>query len=185
MGVNEGDGMGRAFVSLRTSDMIRVEVGELEKAAVAVFWHAREKAPGAVLTDEFQALRIEQGHGGGGGLATTLLQYLDDILRWSGVGVQAATNETRKEEGSGEGSGHSTPPTLPGWSTRPSPVPVGLINCSGRPEWPQSAREWRAGLGGSAAVIWWLSAVRRRCREQSKETVAKVEKETGKRRHMV
>ena len=105
VGVSEGGGGGRAFVSLRASDIVQAEVGESEKAVVAAFRHARDNAPGVVFIDEFQALFTERGRGGGGRLATTLLQCMDDISRWRDADVQATTSGTGKERGSAGGDG--------------------------------------------------------------------------------
>mmetsp|Transcript_9570 Transcript_9570/g.17281 ORF Transcript_9570/g.17281 Transcript_9570/m.17281 type:complete len:232 (-) Transcript_9570:50-745(-) len=79
---------GGAFVALKASDIVRPEVGNSEKLIVSVFEMARLNAPSVIFIDEFQALFGDREGGGFvvGQLASTLLQCMDDITRWSEAG---------------------------------------------------------------------------------------------------
>ncbi|KAL7550996.1 hypothetical protein ACHAWF_017414 [Thalassiosira exigua] len=85
-----GVGVGKAggtFIALKASDVVRPEIGNSEKMIVASFETARLNAPCLIFIDEFQALFGDR-EGGGimlGQLASTLLQCMDDITRWSGT----------------------------------------------------------------------------------------------------
>ena len=81
-------GGGGFFISLSASDIVRSEVGKSEKLVSSAFKSARENAPAVIFIDEFQALFTSRdGTSGGGGkssgrLASTLLQCMDDIVKW-------------------------------------------------------------------------------------------------------
>lgn len=81
-------GGGGFFISLSASDIIRSEVGRSEKLVSSAFKTARENSPAVIFIDEFQALFTSRdGTSGGGGkgsgrLASTLLQCMDDIVKW-------------------------------------------------------------------------------------------------------
>lgn len=76
---------GGTFISLGSSDLVRAEIGTSEKLLVSTFDFADKNAPSVIFLDEFQALFTERSRGGSGKLATTLLQCMDDIKRWSSV----------------------------------------------------------------------------------------------------
>ena len=82
---NDNKSIGGAFISLRASDIVRPEVGNSEKLIVSAFESARVNAPSVVFIDEFQALFGDRDSSGAvvGQLASTLLQCMDDITRWS------------------------------------------------------------------------------------------------------
>ena len=77
--------LGGTFISLGSSDLVRAEIGTSEKLLVSAFDFADKNAPSVVFLDEFQALFTERSRGGSSKLASTLLQCLDDIKRWSQI----------------------------------------------------------------------------------------------------
>ena len=74
-----------SFISLKASDIVRPEVGNSEKLIVSAFSVARSNAPSVVFIDEFQALFGDRGGSSIvlGQLASTLLQCMDDVAKWS------------------------------------------------------------------------------------------------------
>lgn len=74
-----------SFISLKASDIVRPEVGNSEKLIVSAFAVARSNAPSVVFIDEFQALFGDRGGRSVvlGQLASTLLQCMDDVAKWS------------------------------------------------------------------------------------------------------
>jgi SpoVK/Ycf46/Vps4 family AAA+-type ATPase len=86
--------LGGAFISLRSSDIVRAEIGTSEKMVVSAFELARKNAPSVVFIDEFQALFTERSSGGSSKLASTLLQCMDDIKRWRDVDNNAKEGNT-------------------------------------------------------------------------------------------
>ncbi len=74
-----------SFISLKASDIVRPEVGNSEKLIVSAFAIARSNAPSVVFIDEFQALFGDRGGSSVvlGQLASTLLQCMDDVAKWS------------------------------------------------------------------------------------------------------
>ncbi|KAL7440789.1 hypothetical protein ACHAXM_007472 [Skeletonema potamos] len=74
-----------SFISLKASDIVRPEVGNSEKLIVSAFEVARSNAPSVVFIDEFQALFGDRGGSSVvlGQLASTLLQCMDDVAKWS------------------------------------------------------------------------------------------------------
>jgi len=74
-----------SFISLKASDIVRPEVGNSEKLIVSAFAVARSNAPSVVFIDEFQALFGDRGGSSVvlGQLASTLLQCMDDVAKWS------------------------------------------------------------------------------------------------------
>ena len=75
------------FLSLKASDIVRPEVGNSEKLIVSAFTLARSNAPSVVFIDEFQALFGDREGSGivSGQLASTLLQCMDDVQKWSEI----------------------------------------------------------------------------------------------------
>jgi SpoVK/Ycf46/Vps4 family AAA+-type ATPase len=96
-------GGGGYFISLSASDIVRSEVGKSEKLVSSAFKTARENAPSVIFIDEFQALFTSRdGTLGGGGkgssrLASTLLQCMDDIVKWQEAD-SSVLNRNRKTE---------------------------------------------------------------------------------------
>eukprot|EP00581_Thalassiosira_minuscula_P001041 CAMPEP_0183748186 /NCGR_PEP_ID=MMETSP0737-20130205/67640_1 /TAXON_ID=385413 /ORGANISM="Thalassiosira miniscula, Strain CCMP1093" /LENGTH=970 /DNA_ID=CAMNT_0025983905 /DNA_START=20 /DNA_END=2932 /DNA_ORIENTATION=- len=92
----KGRNAGGAFVALKASDVVRPEVGNSEKLIVSAFETARLNAPSLIFIDEFQALFGEREGGGFilGQLASTLLQCMDDITRWSVAGPSVDDGKT-------------------------------------------------------------------------------------------
>jgi SpoVK/Ycf46/Vps4 family AAA+-type ATPase len=90
--------LGGAFVSLRSSDIVRAEIGTSEKMVVSAFELARKNAPSVIFIDEFQALFTERSSGGSGRLASTLLQCMDDIKRWRDLDNSVSTGGRGSEE---------------------------------------------------------------------------------------
>ena len=86
-GIEVGSPSG-AFVTLKASDIVRPEVGNSEKLIVSAFETARLNAPSVIFIDEFQALFGDRDGGSVvlAQLASTLLQCMDDITRWSSAG---------------------------------------------------------------------------------------------------
>ncbi|KAL7539811.1 hypothetical protein ACHAXR_009635 [Thalassiosira sp. AJA248-18] len=78
---------GGSFVALKASDIVRPEVGNSEKLIVSAFETARLNAPSVIFIDEFQALFGDREGGSFilGQMASTLLQCMDDITRWSEI----------------------------------------------------------------------------------------------------
>jgi SpoVK/Ycf46/Vps4 family AAA+-type ATPase len=74
--------IGGAFISLKSSDIVRAEVGESEKLVVQAFHTARTNSPAVIFIDEFQALFTERSSGSSSRLTTTLLQCMDDLQRF-------------------------------------------------------------------------------------------------------
>ena len=74
-----------SFISLKASDIVRPEVGNSEKLIVSAFAVARSNFPSVVFIDEFQALFGDRGGSSVvlGQLASTLLQCMDDVSKWS------------------------------------------------------------------------------------------------------
>jgi SpoVK/Ycf46/Vps4 family AAA+-type ATPase len=87
-GVNVGS-IGGTFISLQAGDLVRSEVGHSEKLLVSSFDTARSNAPSVVFIDEFQALFAERSMSGGGKLASSLLQCMDDINKWKDADAKA------------------------------------------------------------------------------------------------
>jgi SpoVK/Ycf46/Vps4 family AAA+-type ATPase len=83
--------LGGAFISLRSSDIVRAEVGTSEKMVASAFELARKNAPSVIFIDEFQALFTERSSGGSAKLASTLLQCMDDVKRWRDVSSSAGS----------------------------------------------------------------------------------------------
>lgn len=81
---NDSDNSG-SFISLNASNVVRPEVGNSEKLIVSAFAVARSNAPSVVFIDEFQALFGDRGGSSVvlGQLASTLLQCMDDVAKWS------------------------------------------------------------------------------------------------------
>lgn len=81
---SESDTSG-SFISLKASDIVRPEVGNSEKLIVSAFAVARSNAPSVVFIDEFQALFGDRGGSSVvlGQLASTLLQCMDDVAKWT------------------------------------------------------------------------------------------------------
>ena len=75
-------------MTLKASDIVRPEVGNSEKLIVSAFETARLNAPSVIFIDEFQALFGDRDGGSVvlAQLASTLLQCMDDITRWSSAG---------------------------------------------------------------------------------------------------
>lgn len=97
--MNQGIGStGGAFVALKASDVVRPEVGNSEKLIVSAFETARMNAPSVIFIDEFQALFGDRDGGSFvlGQLASTLLQCMDDVTRWSGAEPSEKTPATTK-----------------------------------------------------------------------------------------
>ena len=84
---------GGSFVSLKSSEIVQASVGTSEKLVKTAFEVARERAPSVVFIDEFQALFTQRSSGGSSKLASTLLQAMDDIQRWS------AADDAVRDEG--------------------------------------------------------------------------------------
>mmetsp|Transcript_3695 Transcript_3695/g.5324 ORF Transcript_3695/g.5324 Transcript_3695/m.5324 type:complete len:839 (-) Transcript_3695:497-3013(-) len=87
-----------SFISLKASDIVRPEVGNSEKLIVSAFAVARSNAPSVVFIDEFQALFGDRGGSSVvlGQLASTLLQCMDDVAKWS---FDDTSNNTRSPNG--------------------------------------------------------------------------------------
>ena len=96
---------GGAFVALKASDIVRPEVGNSEKLIVSAFETARLNSPAVIFIDEFQALFGDRDGGGFilGQLASTLLQCMDDITRWSETVPQDDGNPTTAAKQSDSG----------------------------------------------------------------------------------
>ena len=90
IGINNTGG---AFVTLKASDIVRPEVGNSEKLIVSAFETARLNSPSVIFIDEFQALFGDREGGSFvlGQLASTLLQYMDDINRWAEESTNAGS----------------------------------------------------------------------------------------------
>jgi ATP-dependent 26S proteasome regulatory subunit len=93
--------LGGAFISLRSSDIVRAEVGTSEKMVASAFELARKNAPSVIFIDEFQALFTERSSGGSAKLASTLLQCMDDVKRWRDVSSSAGNNGENNDKGAG------------------------------------------------------------------------------------
>ena len=81
-------------MTLKASDIVRPEVGNSEKLIVSAFETARLNAPSVIFIDEFQALFGDRDGGSVvlAQLASTLLQCMDDITRWSSTGSPEEDN---------------------------------------------------------------------------------------------
>ena len=93
---DEGEGkIGKGlFLSLSASDIVRAEVGKSEKLVTSAFQSAMENAPSVIFIDEFQALFTSRDGGSGSSrLASTLLQCMDDIAKWTSVDKSIAKNQ--------------------------------------------------------------------------------------------
>ena len=93
---DEGEGkIGKGlFLSLSASDIVRSEVGKSEKLVTSAFQSAMENAPSVIFIDEFQALFTSRDGGSGSSrLASTLLQCMDDIAKWTSVDKSIAKNQ--------------------------------------------------------------------------------------------
>jgi SpoVK/Ycf46/Vps4 family AAA+-type ATPase len=83
-----------SFISLKASEIVRPEVGNSEKLIVSAFRMARANAPSVVFIDEFQALFGDRGGSSVvlGQLASTLLQCMDDLQKWSEIATTSDDN---------------------------------------------------------------------------------------------
>ena len=77
---------GGCFLSISSSDIVSAEIGTSEKLLLSAFEFADKNAPAVIFFDEFQALFTDRSRGGSGKLASTLLQCMDDVKRWSEAG---------------------------------------------------------------------------------------------------
>ena len=74
---------GGAFVSIKSSDVVRAEVGSGEKLVVEAFETAHMNAPSVVFIDEFQALFTDRNAGGSSRMTTALLECMEDVRKWA------------------------------------------------------------------------------------------------------
>jgi len=87
--LGDSTGRGGAFVSIKSTDVARAEVGNGEKMLKRAFETARMNSPSVIFIDEFQALFVERGRGGSSRLTTTLMICMDDVKRWRDLDEKA------------------------------------------------------------------------------------------------
>jgi SpoVK/Ycf46/Vps4 family AAA+-type ATPase len=99
-GSNADGSLGGSFLSISSSDIVSSEIGTSEKTLLSAFEFADKNPPAVIFFDEFQALFTERSRGGSGKLASTLLQCMDDIRRWSEFGAppDAVSEQTGGEQ---------------------------------------------------------------------------------------
>ena len=74
-------------VHLKSTDVAHATVGSGEKTIAKAFSRARQKPPSVVFIDEFQALFVQRSSGSSSRVTTTLLQCMDDLVRWRQAGA--------------------------------------------------------------------------------------------------